>query len=320
MKHQESSLLRLVKACSLVFVFFIFAYLPKIIVYAQPIKVIYLPDPSTVPLARLKQLDVLDPKTLAKGSNEMSKHKVIIAGISRDNAPDSAVMIKHIETIGSMFSDYRVIIFENDSSDGTQGVLHNWELNNNKIRILSKRYWNRKRANLQFLATARNHYIDTIRSNPEYKDFDILMVADMDTKYGLDIRGIEDSFAQINKWDAVCSNGIFTGEGHMFDMFAFRKDDTSWKPRVEDADQYLYGIIAVPGVREIYPAGSDLVPVHSCFGGLAFYKINAIEGCSYEGGDCEHVPFHNCIRTKNNGKMFLNPSQMLKYSHFREKQ
>jgi len=167
---------------------------------------------------------------------------------------------------------------------------------------------------VQFLADARNHYINAIKSDKRYKGFDILMVVDMDMKYGLDIRGIEDSFSKMDRWDGVCSNGIFTTKGEMFDMFAFRETTGSWRPD-GNPDAYLHGKVPVPGVQGIYRAGDELIQVHSCFGGLAFYKMSAVKDCMYDGGDCEHVPFHACIN-KNGGKIFLNPSQMLLYSHY----
>ncbi len=306
---------RLLQVLGLVCIVVCFGYISKILIHRPKTKVLYLPDPQSVPLGTLETLNVLDPNVLATGTVEMKKHKVVIAGIIRDNAADAPVAMRYVEHIGSAFEDYRVVLFENDSSDGTQAILRYWEASNPKVHVISKQYNNHKRANLQFLADARNHYLDKIRSDPEYKDFDILMVVDMDMKYGIDIRGVEDSFSKIASWDAVCSNGIFNQEGKMFDMFAFRENELSWKPSAEEADQYLWGKIYVPGER-VYPVGSDLVPVHSCFGGLGFYKMKAIEGCKYDSGECEHVPFHDCMRVKNGGKMFMNPSQMIWYSHY----
>jgi hypothetical protein len=60
--------------------------------------------------------------------------------------------------------------------------------------------------------------------------------------------------------------------------------------------------------------GSDLVPVTSCFGGLAMYRMEAFYasvGCDYDPSfkptDCEHVAFHACLRRKGFNRMFVDP-------------
>jgi hypothetical protein len=50
------------------------------------------PSPNDPPLERLSFLDPLDPFILAKGIDEMKKHKVVIAGITRNNASDLPII------------------------------------------------------------------------------------------------------------------------------------------------------------------------------------------------------------------------------------
>lgn len=251
----------------------------------------------------------LDPENLEKGRKEMLKHKVVICGISRDNAKELPLTL--IEQTGKMFNDYRVIIFENDSTDGTKKILQNWSEGNSRVKILSKDYHNRKRPSIQFLAECRNHYIQELEQ-PEYKTFDLMMAVDMDMKYGWDFNGLKDSFSKIGNWDGVGSNGIFTSDGKMWDMFAFRNDEFHQKPNTPN---YFRDI--VPKGQKHYCVGSSLIPVESCFGGLAIYKRKYLNNCRYSSldGDCEHINFHEQFR-KNGGRMFMNPSQITYYSHF----
>merc|ERR1719356_2440392 len=54
----------------------------------------------------------------------------------------------------------------------------------------------------------------------------------------------------------------------------------------------------------------DLVPVYSCFGGMAIYKTEKFLSCRYDPSvyDCEHVPLHKCMREKGSeGRMFMDP-------------
>lgn len=250
-----------------------------------------------------------DPERTAIGKDRMSQYKVVICGISRDNAGE--LPIQHIEATGELFQDYRVIVFENDSTDGTRELLQQWQASNSRIQIISKNYNNRKRPNIAFLAKCRNKYLKALRT---YQDFDLMMVVDMDMKYGWDINGICDSFAKIDQWDAVGSNGVYTQDGKMWDMFAFRNTEFPQTSRRPD-----YWTRIVPrGTSKHYCIGTDLMPVDSCFGGLAIYKRAFLDGCRYESpdGDCEHVAFHSMFQ-RNGGRIVMNPSQVTYYSHYR---
>lgn len=264
---------------------------------------------------KISFLDDLDLTTLRKGSEEMKKHKVIFTGITRDNARDIPTMLQAFRNIGEKFADFRVVIFENDSSDDTLKLLKEAAVADNRFKVISQNYNLQKRPSIKFLAEIRNKYLEAIFTE-EYDDFDIVIMADMDMKYGIDIRGIEHSFAFYDKWDSVCSNGIFTEEGRMWDCFAFRSEEfpcgLNDMPSKEYWESYIYQL------AKVYPVNTDLLPVHSCFGGLAIYKKRFIEGCKYdsENEDCEHVAFKKCMREKNGARIFMNPSQMLRYEHY----
>jgi len=186
-------------------------------------------------------------------------------------------------------------------------MLRFWAFLNPKVTFLSEDFGVKKRPSIYFLAHIRNKYLDAI--DGKYKDFDIVMIVDMDMFRGWDKRGIYDTFAKIDQWQAVCANGIFSKEGHMYDAFSFRNDEFPNGPHSP------YWSERVPKMQKIYPVNTDFVPVRSCFNGLAFYKRAFIEGCRYasDRGDCEHIPFHDCIHQKNNGNMFMNPSMIIRY-------
>ena len=278
-------------------------------------QIVYL-HPQAIPLEKMPALDELDTNNLATGIKEMKNHKLIMTGITRDNAADWPIMVKHMEYLGGFFKDYRVIIFENDSTDGTKALLSHWEANNPKVQIISQDFFNPKRPSYKFMADVRNKYLESMASDSAYNDFDMVMIVDMDASYGFDVRGIQDSFAKIDKWDAVCSNGISTSKGKMFDMFAFRNAQFPSKP-ADGSLKYWFWDLHKGQIS--YPVNSPWVEVDSCFGGLAFYKREYIQDCYYDSieEDCEHVAFHKCLKEKHQGRMFMNPNQMLKYSHFK---
>ena len=271
----------------------------------------------------LEHLDGLDLPTVQTGYKEMTKHRIVICGITRDNAVELPVVIKHIEHTGQHFADYRVIVFENDSRDGTKQVLAKWQAGNPKVHIISKDFGNVKRPSLEFMAAARNQYMTKLFNDPQYQDFDMVMVVDMDHIHGWDDRGVADSFAKIDRWDSVGSNGIYDDKGTMYDLLAFRSPDF---PHRITRKELGYKTVSTECLKKygkafcerVYPVGSNLVPVQSCFGGMAFYKKQYIKGCKYASidNDCEHLPFHACLREQNQGRMVMNPSQVLRYFHY----
>lgn len=270
---------------------------------------------DNIPLEKLPILDFIDSAKIQAGKIEMQKHRVVISGIARDNIMDLPIMIRHIEYLGGFFADYRVVIFENDSVDGTTEALLAWSKRNLKVKVISETYANKKRPSIGFLAEIRNKYLDAIKAS-EYDEFDIIIPIDMDMSYGFDMRGVFDSFSKFPRWGAVCSNGIFTKEGKMYDMFAFRNDEFPDGPNEVSSAEYWHKI--VPAGFKVYSPKSDLVPVSSCFGGMAIYKREFIKDCRYDSnrGDCEHVLFHKCMGG-NGAKMFMNPAQVIRYSHYR---
>ena len=270
---------------------------------------------KSLPIEKLDTLDFIPKETLATGKKEMRLHKVVFAGIARDNALELPMVMRHIEYLGALFKDYRVIIFENDSFDGTKLILNVWAMVNPKIKIISHDFKNIKRPSIKFLADARNHYLNALEAD-EYDDCDIAIFVDMDMKYGFDPRGIQDSFSKIAHWDMVCSNGISDTKGTMYDGFAFRSPLLPYNP--QNKKDYWHDYMETK-VKIVYDLKSDLVPVYSCFGGLAIYKRKYLQDCRYDSidDDCEHILFHKCMRKNNQARAFMNPAQVIRYSHFK---
>ena len=137
----------------------------------QDLRNLALFDYGKIKLEHLKQLDQLDYVIVQKGIKEASKHKVVFAGITRDNFDDLFTTIRHIEYLGSFFQDYRVIFFENDSKDLTKESLKKWQSLNHRVKILSEDFKNRKRPNIDFLAKIRNKYLKEYLQE-EFDQFD----------------------------------------------------------------------------------------------------------------------------------------------------
>eukprot|EP00469_Lotharella_globosa_P009655 CAMPEP_0167779442 /NCGR_PEP_ID=MMETSP0111_2-20121227/4805_1 /TAXON_ID=91324 /ORGANISM="Lotharella globosa, Strain CCCM811" /LENGTH=282 /DNA_ID=CAMNT_0007669845 /DNA_START=307 /DNA_END=1155 /DNA_ORIENTATION=- len=237
----------------------------------------------------------------------------------------------NVMRLASAFRSYRVILFENDSTDGTKRELRRWGHARN-VTILTGRYMSilRREKVLEF---GRNTILSHIRSNGLDREFDLWINMDLD-----DVSSLKpvrwdalDSTLRPGKgsnretWDVVCSN---TWPAWYYDRFALRTRSGPYhsegctpgdchENRPVDLKAWFGPSFTGHGIARNH---SSWIPVQSCFGGMAIYKTRVLRMaeykendanpgvCWYDGtSDCEHVTFHECLR-KSRAKVFINPS------------
>ncbi len=269
--------------------------------------------------------------------------RVIIAGCARNVARDLPSVLRNIERMAAVFQESHVVICENDSVDGTLGILRQWsERANLESYILSQSLDLRPR--VLRIAWARNHILEYVRHH-SFDSYDYLIMMDMDeTNKGISLRGFLTSFACPFDWDVMCANQLH----YYYDFFALRTDRYNrnpWSPAERGRwttgfDLNLWFEDGVSDGKRILP-NNDPIPVISCFGGLGIYKMASIEGIIYEPEkvlnedgsqfihpetgieeyDCEHVNFHEQIRKRHGAKIYINPRMInnskLYYRYFR---
>ena len=149
--------------------------------------------------------------------------------------------------------------------------------------------------------------------------------------------------------DVICSAGLMHHPFGYYDMFAtVLSDDTFPFPlsgrllpelQLPNEDisrirsQYLYSHVDQGDIfRQLQEAGTmnehGIVPVKSCFGGLAIYRASKwfIDECSYsqyptieqmrlvnieDGRPCEHVVFHDCMMKSTQAKITIQPEMTI---------
>jgi hypothetical protein len=82
----------------------------------------------------------------------------------------------------------------------------------------------------------------------------------------------------------------------------------AWALRLNSAwDDYTAGL---GGWKHSWlpPVGSPPVHVVSAFGGLAIYDTYAYLKGTYDGADCEHVPFHKTMAERTGLRLYLDPA------------
>jgi hypothetical protein len=250
---------------------------------------------------------------VSRGRQQMHACSAVLCGLARDVQHSLPSMSVRLERLGAMFADYRIVVFENDSRDGTLGFLWAWQQENSRVDVISELLGNRRWGQVCDLERAakmaeyRNRYV--AHAVDRYPNFDFLIAVDLDLPNGFSYDGVANTFGRTD-WDAVGSNGVlYHGYGSyartpmFFDAWAFR--------RVGDRRSRTFEEIN----RLCFRRGERLVPVWSSFGGLAVYRMAPFrEGARYGGGDCEHVVLHGQLRERGFDRQFMNPSQIVLYS------
>ena len=244
-------------------------------------------------------------KKVVEGYEYMRGVKVVICGLTKDDAPILPLTIARIEKTGGCFRDYRVIVYENDSRDCTPDILKNWQAVNTKVKIITESIQIspiRQLSRTERLACFRNRYLRIIKESREYADYDFVIVADMDLKGGWSNDGIATSFARLD-WDIVAANsiGYHNLRKTYYDMFALL-------PKNIFKTGLVYKIF---GEGWQLHRGDPLIRIWSGFGGLAIYRKEAIMSRQYSGSIngaiiCEHIG----LNADNSLRCFLNPSQI----------
>jgi hypothetical protein len=242
------------------------------------------------------------------GRARMREASVVICGICRNARSFLPRIAASIERLGSCFAQYQVIIVEHDSIDATGEFLRDWSSSND--RVLIERHSMAPDAGRPLssqLAALRNRYHQIVADRFARSDY--VIVLDMDFAGGFSLEGVAHTFGQ-ESWDAVGSYGLR--------RHARGNPRAEWPYEHYDGGAFRPASPAHPLAR-VRPAtirlerGGPLIPVASCFGGLAVYRREAFLSATYSGGDSEHVAFHEALRRAGFHRQSLNPSQIVLY-------
>jgi glycosyltransferase involved in cell wall biosynthesis len=237
-----------------------------------------------------------------------------------------------------LFHESCAIFVEGDSIDNTLSILRRWAAHSPQRRTAisystdsiadPNNDYSKEKGRLPRegrIAVSRNKALETLRGFAKQPDY--VIVLDLDI-HGVDPLGIADSFGRTTKWDVICANGV-TLHGIYRDIYAFRRHDIytnhhvvfdhslpEQRAFVQQNRTKFYDIMSTFTRSD----GENLMQVDSCFGGLAIYRAEALQDCSYafrwndtQKVDCEHVLFHHCLVEQNNATIYHNPIMKLWY-------
>ena len=211
---------------------------------------------------------------------------VIICGVVRNVAPLISNNIKLALKTGEYFNKYKIVIYENNSTDNTKIELNQF-LDNNNIKIISEdivdidkkknnKIWaytdvtgSNHPCRIELISNARNKLLQEIRKD-EYNEYTHIIIIDFDS-HGWEIDGIINSFQRSENWDA-----LFASSNPYYDFYALRSHHLLFGPEI--TGQLFWS--KFPIVNTNYKS-SKLIPVYSAFNGIGIYKRNLLAKFDY---------------------------------------
>ncbi len=189
----------------------------------------------------------------------------------------------------------KIILFENDSKDGTLKYLEDWSREEpERVTVVSQPGLIQKFPERTIrLAYCRNYLSAMARR----ETFDFLLVIDSDdVSQDFDATTFATNFEVEEPWDALAVN---TG----YDVWALRSPECPgdcWRQVHRYTQQLGYPQAVSHYIGRHQKMVTELTPVRSAFGGAVLYR--GLPKRFYDGTrGCEHVSFHRDL------KMFVNP-------------
>ena len=276
---------------------------------------------------------------------------VLFCGIVRNGGKYLERNLQRLKHSASFFRDYKMFIYENNSTDNTKDILKEYEaIDEYNLEVLSEdiKDADYKTQDDTFnrctkIANARNKYMDVVKEDASR--FPATVIVDLDLIGGWSYEGMYanvvhllnnglfDTITGVTAYGMITSNtpnwmkrdleSVPQTEYYMYDSFAFRplewfqdEKESGEIKGLDKATQASYNSIKRPNGNAV---------IGSNFGGMGIYKSTKIRDLRYRSqqyedpnmqSDSEHVPFHRDIF--NNGqKVTINNRLLVSYSPHR---
>lgn len=234
-------------------------------------------------------------------------------------------VLKNIEIIATLFDDYRIIIYYDDSTDNSLFILNEYKKHNNKLYIhINKDILSEYRT--YNISKGRNTCLKYITS--KYSDYEMFIMMDMDDVNCKEVNiDILKKYLIRDDWDSLSFNTTpiyydiwaLSINPYFLSFFAFEKTNEIYNIMLENITTLL---------KKLQPA--ELLNCASAFNGFAIYRTKKFINCNYDGrlrldllpfkhiynknnvvnskflfpkDDCEHRAFHFQAINKNQAKI-----------------
>jgi hypothetical protein len=246
-------------------------------------------------------------------------------------------VLRNIENLSTLFYEVGYIFIENDSADATKADLKAWGSNKSNFNLVSLDGLSQMPVRTVRLEIVRNTYLELIKTDSKLRDFDFLVILDMDevNSHQIDTSNFSNSLSFLN--DSTSRAAVFANQqGGYYDLWALRSNELCpvdvWQEVLDYAhnhevsDEEAFSKTFAKRILNL-ENNKDPIEVNSAFGGLGIYKMQFVLGNAnpYLGSKikvlrnydrqlqvlrtqiCEHVHFHDGIRAQG-GLLFIFPS------------
>ncbi len=248
--------------------------------------------------------------------NNFKNKKIVFAGCAKDCEKYLEKTLNNINYYSSLFEESYLIIVENGSKDRTREILKSKK--NPNSYYLFEDHLDEYRTRGERLERARNKIIEKIKSEPNLRNCDLLIILDLDDigEYRIDNKNILKSLEFLFSKKNIA--GIFANQlGTYFDIWALRDEkyckNDFWAEFLQNICAKAYPIDKISPeileeVRDSYinkktytfDINQDPINVHSAFGGFGVYKMEnvLINKRFYEGTQTIDLKFKDNSTTK----------------------
>jgi hypothetical protein len=253
-------------------------------------------------------------KRLEFGREECARRSVSVVAIARDCGPQLENTLGLIDELVARFQSAKMYVFENDSTDGTPGVLDTFAssrpwvtIEHDTLNLPDIRGFQRERT--EALAKYRQKCVQWAKNNKT----DYVVVIDMDPQGGFSVDGVINSVGwlcdinsrtNVRRAGGMASYGVAENNGNHWHFDAWAARLNWWEDRRDVGGRNM-------GLQWFFhfhpPIGSEPIRFNSAFGGLAIYLHEAFVQGEYLGVTCEHVPFHESMDAAGYD-LYLNPA------------
>lgn len=234
-----------------------------------------------------------------------------------------------MEKIGTLFEDYRIILYYDESDDNTLEKLNNYSKKNDKFVLLIN-----TEQLLQFrthrIALGRNKCLKTMREKFDDYDHFIMMDCDDRCNYNINLNLLENYLLR-SDWDSLS----FNHPAGYYDTWALSK-----RPFVVSCHNFKNAGLGQNYITNIIKRTpkDKLIRCLSAFNGFSIYRTNKFNDCWYDGRfrldyipknllnenimfagkvmmpnnsysieDCEHRYFHFSAVKTHNARIMISP-------------
>jgi hypothetical protein len=207
--------------------------------------------------------------------------KCCICGPVRNCGPYLNKVLENIEKIGSIFDDYQIMIFYDNSTDDTLDKLKEYQKKNNKMKFyVNKTLVSPYRTHR--IANARNFCLNYIKTNLDINEYKFFIMMDFDDVNCKEVRPrIIKKYLFRHDWDALS----FNTRPKYYDIWGLSIYPYSFSyNHFKNTSIHNYGVIQnyiTNKLNNLKPG--ELLPCISSFNGFAIYRTNKFLNTMYDG-------------------------------------